>query len=152
MWSSKQYILIYWLLWVLKKKACCAFHREENLLWVPREIICFQTCKRGMVCKILLSCWHSETLLILHHVYWLLTSFLYTVSLLILMSSVSFANLMIRSHTNPKVCFLFCFSHSIVMKLWVTICSFNTVEVANQTYSLIYITIYVVLFSFYSWQ
>lgn len=58
-----------------------------------------------------------------------------TVSLLILMSSVSFANLMISSDTHPMF-FVFC----LVMKLWVTICSFNIV--ANQTYFLIYITIY----------
>lgn len=121
-----------------KKKACCAFHREEKVFRVPREIICFQTCKRGMVCKtlaevskILLSCWHSKTLLILHHVYWPLDSFLNTVLLLILMSSVWFANLMIRSDTNPMCVFF----HSLVMKSsWVTICSFNTVAVANQTY------------------
>lgn len=37
------------------------------------------------------------------------------------------------------------FFYSLVMKLWVTICSFNTVAVDNQTYFLIYITIYFVL-------
>ncbi len=75
----------------LKKEKHVVPSTERKSVVIPREIICFQTCKRGMVCKILLSCLNSETLLILHHV----TAphlFSVHVSLLILMSSVSFAN------------------------------------------------------------